>query len=215
MLEQRYGTWLPGRRVVMLLAALLCGAANAGAIYQSAIVVSPQMQIREGEVDGCGFQLKSWPTNLRGVKAPVILDVSLNLYSGFYAGMKGGAFLLDMASGTPSTTKVLPISSFWLKAVGEKATTPTEGKVMQANDPGYLLYRSDFGHISDLFYAVLEGKQLSLGVHVKGEPVERIYVGVPSMEDAEREQSNQCMVELLERLRNLLQDAERKSQPKQ
>lgn len=215
MLKQTYGTWASRRRALAFLAAWLCGAANAGTVYQAAIVVSPQMQMREGEVDGCGFQFKSLPTNLAGEKFPVMLDVSLNLYSGFYAGMKGGALQIGMTGGTPASRKVVPISNFWLKVVGQKATTPREGKTMPANDPGYLLYPSDFGHAADLFYAVLEGKQLSLGVHVKGESVERIYVGVPSMEDAERAQSNQCMVELLERVNGLLQDAERKSQPKQ
>lgn len=215
MLEQRNGTRLSWRRVAALLAAWLCGTAHAGTVYQSAIVVSPQMQMREGEVDGCGIQFKSLPTSFGGENAPVMLDVSLNLYSGFYAGMKGGASRVGMTGGTPSSRKALPISSFWLKTVGQKATTPTKGKVMPANDPGYLLYASDFSHAADLFYAVLEGKQLSLGVHIKGESVERIYVGIPSLEDVEREQSRQCMVELLERIKTLLQDAERKSQPNQ
>lgn len=214
MLEQRNGTWGRWQRAVVLLAAWLCGTAYAGTVYQSAIVVSPQMQMREAEVDGCGFQLKSLPTNLAGEKGAVMLDVSLNLYSGFYAGMKGGASQIGMTGGSPSNRKALPISSFWLKAEGTKATIPRNGKVMPADDPGYLLYVSDFGRVADLFYAVLEGKQLSLGVHIKGETVERIYVGVPSMQDVERAQSNQCMVELLERVKALLQEAERKSQSK-
>jgi hypothetical protein len=215
MLKRSKGVWLPGWKLVLLMATFLCGIANAGTVYQAAIVVSPQMQMREGEVHGCGFQLKSLPKNVWGEKAAVMLDVSLNLYSDFYGGMKGGALQIGLTGATRGNRKTLPISNFWLKAEGQKATTPIDGKVMPANDFGYMLYLSDFPHVADLFYAVLEGKEVSLGVHVKSESVERIYVGVPSMEDAEKAQSNQCMVELLERVESLTKEAERKSLPKQ
>ncbi|MFG6412473.1 hypothetical protein ACG02S_01025 [Roseateles sp. DC23W] len=193
----------------VMLVALLQGTAHAGTVYQSAIVASPQMQVRDGQTDGCGFQLKSLPTSLAGEKSAVVLDVSLNLYSSYLALMKGGAVELGVSGGKPMARKALPITAFWLKASGGRATVPRENKVIPGEDPGYLLYGADFALVAELFYAVIEGKQLSLGVKVKGESVERIYVGVPQIEDAEKNQSHQCMTELPERMKALIKEEPR------
>jgi hypothetical protein len=172
------------------------------------------MQVRQGDVDGCGFQLRSLPANLNGARASVLLDVSLNLYANYLALMKGGAAEITLSQGAPTRRKSLPITGFWLKLAGGKATVPRGNKVIPAEDAGYLLYGSEFPLLAELFYAVLEGKELSIGVKLKGESTERIYVGTAGIEEAERKQSSQCMEELVARMRAELDAEQKKSEPK-
>jgi hypothetical protein len=128
--------------------------------------------------------------------------------------MKGGASQIGMSGERPNARKVLPITAFWLKAAGGKATVPVQGKVMPANDPGYLIYGADFSLVTELMGAVLDGQQLSLSMHIKGEPVERIYIGVASLDEAEKAQTQQCMVELATRMKATV-ESKGASQPKQ
>lgn len=171
---------------------VLAVSAFAGPIYQAAMVVVPAMQVRAGAVDGCGFQLKSMAPE-KADRAPVMLDVSFNLYANGMMMLKGGAVALQSRAGGAELS--LPIVSFWLKLADMPATAPA-GKVIPAQSAGYLLYRVLSPEFANLFSAVLDEQEIMVGVHIKGEPVERIYVGRPKPSEDEKRQMAQCAGEL-------------------
>lgn len=126
--------------LIISLAALACSVAQAGTVEQAVILADPQMQVKDGLLQGCGYRLKSAPKQL-GSKSTVILDSSVNLYASGMTLLKGGAIEVEAKNGAPDgVAKNKPIQSFWLKVQSEKATVPRGGKVIAAETKGYLLY---------------------------------------------------------------------------
>lgn len=181
------------------LASLLAALAMpgwAGSIYQAAAVANPQMQVKDGAVSGCGFQLKALPVDAVTGKSPaVMIDVSFNIYANSLAMMKGGAGRVNLKD--PAQWQSMPITGFWAKAKGQQAPTPLGGKVIPAETRGYLLYGTTFGAVMPLFDAVLGDQPLMISAQLKGEPVERIYSATPKTSAEEKRQIMDCMSELI------------------
>ena len=85
-----------GSRIFAAVAAgLVCGAAGAGPVEQSKMSAQPQMQVKQGVVEGCGVRIISiQPLSAASTFADAF-DVSFNLYPGGLSLVKGGVIRLD------------------------------------------------------------------------------------------------------------------------
>ena len=160
------------------------------------------MQIKAGAVDGCGFRIKGMPQGSAGTGSVVMFDTSFNLYATGMSLLKGGAVQVSMRQGEAGPPVNRPIQSFWFLAPDRAPTTPLSGKFLAAETPGYLLYGVPVDSLVGLFGAVMESSTLTVGVRIKGEPIDRIYTGSVNVSDADKQQSQQCMDQLLKRLRS-------------
>ena len=189
------------RRGFATCAALFCHLPQAGTIEQAVLLAEPQMQIKAGAVDGCGFRIKGMPQGSAGTGSVVMFDTSFNLYATGMSLLKGGAVQVSMRQGKAGPPVNRPIQSFWFMAPDRKPTTPMGGKFVAAETPGYLLYGVPVDALVGLFGAVMESSTLTVGVRIKGESIDRIYAGAVNASDADKQQSHQCMDQLLKRMR--------------
>lgn len=160
--------------LVALTLTIWFGTAQAGTVEQAIILADPQLQVKDGAIRGCGFRLKSMVQSNPPLPAVVVLDTSFNLYSDGLALVKGGAVQVAVSDDNRTLPKNRPIESFWIKQQGAKATKPEGGKVTAAETKGYLIYSVRGVAVMGLFAAVWEKTPLTVGVRLKGEPVDRI-----------------------------------------
>ncbi len=189
----------------MLGLALSLHAASAGTIEQALTLAEPQMQVKDGAIQGCGYRLKSFPSQPDTRKPILALDASFNLYSNGMGALKAGALLIDAQRTEAAKGMARPISSFWLKVEGDRPTFVLNGKFLPASTPGYLLGTVDVPSVAALFQAVWEGKPMMIGVTIKGDGIDRIYSGVPQLTDREKAEGTQCFGELLDQMKAALE----------
>ena len=179
----------------------LLGPVCAGTIELAGIFADPQMHVKDGTVQGCGYRLKAIPEDFQSSKQVVLLDTSFNLYSkGPFALMKGGAVQAAPQSGAPGKPTIRPIEAFWIKVQGDRPTAPKGGTFLAAEDKGYLLYGIEVDAASRLFTAVWENKPVTIGMRLKGEAVERIYSGAITLDDRAKAQVQECMEDLIKQI---------------
>jgi len=179
-----------------------------GTVEQATVIAEPQMQIKDGAIQGCGYRLKSIPQSLVGLTSVIVLDTSFNIYAEGMVLLKGGAVRIDVKAGAPGKAENRQIASFWMKAQGEKPTKALNGKVIPGETQGYLLYGESIAAVAKLFDSVADGTPLTIGVRVKGEGIDRIYSGIAQLSEQDRAQGAQCLDELVKQI-----DAELKSKP--
>ena len=143
------------------------------------MVGDPQMQVRDGNLDGCGFRVRSVSIESLSPGNIDAIDASFNLYSKALALLKAGVLRVKAAKdGQVSAPVVRPIRTFWFKVVGEKPTSPTVGKIFPSDSPkGYLLHGDSITRVLPLFEAVFAREPLTIGVRVSGEDIDRIHTG--------------------------------------
>lgn len=180
--------------------ALAASFVSAGTVEQATIVADPQMQVKDGAVQGCGYRLKGIPKSLVGQASVLVLDTSFNLYSSGLGLLKGGALQIQIRDGKAGPTTTKQIESFWLKAQSERPTTPLNGKVLPADTKGYLLYGETIESIGKLFAGIAERTPVAIGVRIKGESVDRIYSGVVQVSDQDKDHGDQCLGDLIRQL---------------
>lgn len=191
-------------RAALFFLAVGCSAlAEAGTVEEATFIASAQMQVKEGNIEGCGYRLVGIPKDAQTSRSTVLLDVSFNLYSNGLALMKSGAVQTNVKSGTPDQSTNRPIESFWLKTQGEKPSKPLSGKFTQAETKGYLLYGVEVQQVMPYFEAVFEKRQFTLGVRIKGQSIDLIYSGAAVVSDADHAQGSQCLGELAARMDEL------------
>lgn len=189
---------------------LAFGSVYAGTIEQAVIVADPQMQVKNGVVEGCGYRLKAIPKSFQTNRQPLLLDASFNVYvNGPFGLVKGGAVQVENMSGTVGKPVNRPIESFWIKAQGARPTTSAEKKI-PSETKGYLLYGVSVADVMRLFQSVLELETLTLGMRLKGESVDRIYSGVATTEDSSNAEIRRCLADLADTLRSNLSDEKQK-----
>jgi hypothetical protein len=203
------------RRPVLVVSACIAAIqvtqVQGGTIEQATILADPQMQVDKGAIKGCGYRLKSMPASLAGATSTVVLDTSFNLYSSGLALLKGGAVFVPLRTGNPGQPVNRPIASFWIKAQGNKPTTPLQGKVMPAETSGYLLYGESMTAVGVLFNAVWDQEPITVGMRLKGEAIDRIYSGRVVLSEPDGLQGKQCMHELLNQMQS---EAEKAAPPR-
>jgi len=185
-----------------MLSALVIATstAMAGTVEQAIVIAEPQMQIKDGAIQGCGYRLKSIPQSLAGLTSVIVLDTSFNIYAKGKALLKGGAVRVAVKAGAPGKAENRQIASFWIKAQGEKPTKALNGKVIPGETQGYLLYVETIAAVAKLFDSVADGTPLTIGVRVKGEGIDRIYSGVAQLSDQDRNQGAQCLNDLVKQM---------------
>ena len=184
-------------QLITLLSALACNLAQSGTVEQAVILADPQMQVKDGFIQGCGYRLKSIPKQL-GPNSVVILDSSFNLYATGMPLLTGGAIEAGVKNGAPDgTTKNKPVQSFWLKVQSAKATVPRGGKMIPAETAGYLLYSTSLDEVMQLFEAVQLKTPITIGMRLRGEGLDRIHTGTVEMSEQDGSEGRQCLTELL------------------
>jgi len=195
---------------ILLSFCFAFGSVYAGTIEQATIVADPQMQVKNGVVEGCGYRLKAIPKSFQTNRQPVLLDASFNVYvNGPFGLVKGGAVQVENMSGKVGKPVNRPIESFWIKAQGARPTTPTEKRI-PSDTKGYLLYEVSVADVMRLFQSVLELEPLTLGMRLKGEGVDRIYSGVAITENSSNAAIRRCIADLADTLRSSLSEEEQK-----
>jgi hypothetical protein len=187
------------KRWATCIAALAVASVSAGTVEQATITADPQMQVKDGEVQGCGYRLKSIPKSFAGQSSVVVLDTSFNLYSTGLGLLKGGALQIQIEDGKPTQATAKQIESFWLKTQAKKPTAPRNGRVVPAENAGYLLYSVSEESVLELFTGLVEGP-VTVGVRIRGEAIDRIYSGAVQLSDQDREQGIQCLDDLIRQL---------------
>lgn len=84
-------------------AAITCTLAQAGTIEQATVLADPQMQVKAGALQGCGFRLRVMPLSISGLRSVVLLDASFNLYSDGLGLLKGGAMEVPIVGASPES----------------------------------------------------------------------------------------------------------------
>ena len=185
--------------------AVSISTAQAGTVEQAVVVAEPQMQVKDGAIQGCGYRFKSVPRSFEGLRSVLVLDTSFNVYAEGLVLLKGGAIRVAVKEGSPGQSTNTKIETFWMKAQGEMPTRALGGKVIPAENQGYLLYGETMAAVTKLFSALAEGTPLTFGVRVKGEGLDRIYSGVAQLSDQDREQGAQCLSDLVKQMENDLE----------
>lgn len=186
---------LPKAALPLLLLATM-GTAHTGTIEQAYILAQPLMQVKDGNIEGCGYRLVAFANGAENQKSKLIIDTSFNLYRGGLTLLKGGAAQVTRAQGNEVKSVTQPIESFWLKTQGNRATTPLGGKYVPAENKGYLLYGVTLEALVPLLRAVVEAEPLTIGVRLRGTGVDRIYTGPVDISKQDAEEGSKCFSEL-------------------
>ncbi|MEN9761112.1 MAG: hypothetical protein RI906_938 [Pseudomonadota bacterium] len=195
-----------------LAACLAAGGAGAATVQPSLIVAEAQMMVSKGKLDGCGFRLKAIPKDAVNRATANLADVSFMFYPDSGAGLiKGGVVNVKVGDTRPGSVFAPQLTSFWVKAPKADPTYPPDGKYLQSESKGYLLYAISMPQFVNLYRSVMEGLNVAIGVRVKGEAVDQIFSGEVSVSDADREQAITCNSDLLHRLERSLQNEQRES----
>jgi hypothetical protein len=200
--KKRWAEWAANtiRLISFIAVTVAASAVSAGMVEQAIILAEPVMQVKDGSVHGCGFRLKAFPKAFAEQSSFVALDASFNLYSPGLGIVKGGALRIVVKDGHFQSTN-RQTESFWLKVEGEKPTTAADGKVHQSPDSiGYLIYAVSTDAITRLFAGMPTGALITIGVRVKGEPIDRIYTGPVQLSDPDRKQGGQCLADLIKEM---------------
>lgn len=178
-------------------AAIAACCASADTIEQAQLAAQPQMNVKDGVVLGCGYRITAVPKNTSRSTPVVVMDTSINLFRGVVM-LKGGAVKFVARSGQPGVGEpvVQPIETFWLKVPNVRPTRAREGKIMPAENNGYLIYGETADVLVGLLSAVWNREALTIGVRIKGETNDRIYTGVAELSDADIQQVRQCIQEV-------------------
>jgi hypothetical protein len=154
------------------------------------------MYMKSGKVDGCGIRFIAVlidPT-LRGGRG---VDGSINLWASGAAVVKGLSYDIDVAAMRSGTkAKRAQVERFWLKAPGQPATNPADGRFHNSDDEGAKLYGVKFDEGFELYKAAFEGALITIGVKRSNERGERLYFGKVDMSDGEKAQALSCLSEL-------------------
>lgn len=182
---------------VALATALVALAPNAGAQNMDALdfELQPLQYMRQGEVDACGARLFGaipWGgTNQgRGV------DISVNLRREG-ALVKALTYDIALSTGAKPTIRSVPIETAWIRAQGKKAARPIDGKPKSGETPDSIIFLVDMEAAADALIAVLDRRQIQVGIKRKAESGERIFYGVAKAAEGDMQQLAMCMKELL------------------
>lgn len=191
------------RGLALCAMALAACCASADTIEQAQLAAQPQMNVKDGALLGCGYRITAVPKNTSRPTPVVAMDTSLNLFRGVVM-LKGGAIKFVARGGQPGVGEpvVQPIETFWLKVPNMRPTKAREGKIMPAENKGYLIYGETADALLGLLGAIWNREALTIGMRIKGENNDRIYTGVAEVSDTEIQQVRQCIQELIEQLQH-------------
>lgn len=175
---------------------------NAQNVLTTDMRGQPLVYLKDGRIRGCRirFLIVDAPERLTDQSIVTTYDVSFNLYIPVLPLVKGGSYdarLGDFKRQDVSKIRPVTPSAIWIKADGVSATTPQQGKVIPADNPGFLFYTTDLDPVLGLFKAFGNNETILVGTSRPGAKTERVFSGTIEMSPSEREQVLKCVRELL------------------
>ena len=184
------------RLVGPLVMAFASVSALGGQITPASMTATAQMQVKGGNLDGCGVRVvavaQDQTTSITAV------DFSFNLYRTGLALVKAGVREARMNSPKEvQAPKIRQIQSFWLRAVGKPASTPGKAGIERSDSPkGYLLYAASNEAVGGLFGAFFSSEPIQVGYRLAGEDIDHILSGTITEAGTEQKEVSQCLTEL-------------------
>lgn len=184
--------------IAMASIALLCllpWISSAQNLLEARIEGQPLIYLKDGNIEGCGVRLFAFQLDPVG-SAGTGWDVSFNFWTNGLATAKGLAYDIDVrelkAGKKPKNAR---LERFWIKAPNVSATQPRENRIFPGDDAGSIMYAIGLDTAIDLLKATFAKETLTVSIRRAGERTERLYFGIPSLSDAEREQLMNCVSE--------------------
>ena len=177
----------------------------AGMVEQIDFIAQPLVNVKQGDITGCGYRLIGSKINTSGGKKSNAIDLSFNLYIEGVAAVKGGLLEFDVKSLQENKSpQPIAIKNFWVKSKGAKATNPINNQIIKSQSPvGYMLYTTEVENVVPLFGAVYAREQVMIGYRRANEDFDRVFNGSITLTDAEEKQIQDCVVELLSNMEKL------------
>lgn len=191
-----------------IIAATAGASSFGGQVTPATMTATAQMQVTSGNLVGCGLRVVALAQDQSTTVTAA--DFSFTLYRSGQALVKAGLREASMTNAKEiKLPKIRQIEGFWLRAVGQTATTPNEAGVTRSESPkGYLLYPASHKSVAGLFGAAFNGQIIQVGYRITGQFVETILSGTIKVTGTELNEASQCLSELLEAM---TKDADAKS----
>lgn len=177
----------------------MTGAVAAQGVVPTKLLGQPLRYMTDGNVSGCGLRvLGGQPT--RGTRLWRWFDVSVNMFSDGTGAVKITSQDLnaaDVEKGRTGPPKLVPIRSGWLKAPGQPATIPLDGKQRTAADGVSLLYPAEPERVFAVILGAAFGDTISVGLRRPTDTNETIYTGKVELSAQESDELAQCIKELV------------------
>jgi hypothetical protein len=97
--------------------------------------------------------------------------------------------------------KLVPLQTIWIKAPNHVATHPIESKVIKGDDGYSLLYGTSLESAVAVFVSAAKEESLTIGFRRLGQANDELFYGVTKMTPLELNQVQQCLKELLPRIK--------------
>lgn len=183
---------------------LICSsiAAHGGTLIEAQMSGQVQQAFNGSELSACGVVIVAIES-ITGAPTGKVLVFNGSFSIGNLSGglVKGRASEVDakrIASGKAGLGDIRPLetTNVWMKAPGAPVTTPMKSvPIQKSDDPGYLIYGSDFESVFALVKAVQSRQPIQIGVRAKGRNFDQALFGTVQMTEAQSSQFDQCMVE--------------------
>jgi hypothetical protein len=195
---------------VAFVLGLVALPAAAGSVIQSEMTASALMQVSGGSLDGCGMRVVAVARD--GGPTITAVDFSFNFYRSGTSMVKAGVRTADMNSPKEVQTPLIrPIAGFWLRAVGQPATSPDKVGFIKSESPkGYLLYGATAEAVGPLFGAAFDGRTVQVGLRFANEDSDRILSGTIKDPGSEFKEVSRCMAELTDTMKQESKPSETK-----
>jgi hypothetical protein len=168
----------------------------AQTLEKAYVLAEPLQYAKQGQFRGCGVNLKLLQESQAASRDYATVSVNFWIDSPGVALVKTA--LSKATIGPAPATKPQPIVSSWVRIKGTDPLLPQ--KSMQGEDQA-LLTIVELSAAIDFVTVVMQGvEEVQLGFKQPGLKHERIFYGVPSVEQESRKLLEACFGELVERL---------------
>ncbi len=188
------------RKTVLAIFALSAMASTvmAGPVLPALITGQPLQYTKDGEINGCGLRFFAVTEASLPTERVRMIDASVNVFDPGVAMVKGGMKTTTMETILaqnldPEARTIVAINRIWLRPIGGQITKLAKGatEIRPSND-GALIYAADLSGALAVINAVLDKKQLQMGVGDIGQDTEIILTGVAKLDEGDRQQFADC-----------------------
>ena len=187
---------ITSRIATAVFALVLASNAIAQTLEKAYVLAEPLQYANQGQFRGCGVNLKLLQESQASSRDYATVSVNFWIDSPGVALVK--TTLSKATIGTTPSSRPLPLVSSWVRLTGTDSLVPL--KSMQGEDQA-LLTIVELSAAIDFVTAVMQGtEELQLGFTQPGLKHERIFYGVPVVEQESRKLLQTCFGELVDRL---------------
>lgn len=168
----------------------------AQTLEKAYVLAEPLQYAKQGQFRGCGVNLKLLQDSQATSRDYATVSVNFFIESPGLALVKTS--LSKATIGPASATKPQPLVSSWVRI---KGTDPLLSQKSMQGEDQTLLTIVELSAAIDFVTVVMKGaEEVQLGFKQPGLKYERIFYGVPSVEQESRKLLEACFVELVDRL---------------